>query len=224
MSKSTSPHPYTGRLPKPFRKCYSCRRELPLSAFDPRPLRPNGGLDGYDRSCRECSQRRREPQDIPYGPPPPCLCGCGRLVNRAIGTRLGPGLNQGDFCHYVRGHHTRGPDGFQFVKPKPVRVPRIPMTSYEKRQSQLDSHRRLQQRRRSWYLSFMSGKVCQRCGMDKRLHWHHRDPSSKIMEVSRMSFNFPPESVLAEIEKCDLLCVKCHWAAHRELNKQNEPH
>ena len=53
---------------------------------------------------------------------------------------------------------------------------------------------------------------CSRCGYNADpalLHWHHKDPSTKVMEVTHMkAHNW--NKVLEEINKCIVLCRKCH--------------
>lgn len=80
--------------------------------------------------------------------------------------------------------------------------------------------KRLQERRRLWYFGFMANRCCEDCGatnQHSRLEWHHRDPATKFLPVSRMIANFNTERVLAEIAKCDLLCKACHLARHRAM-------
>jgi hypothetical protein len=64
------------------------------------------------------------------------------------------------------------------------------------------------------------GGVCQACGEDHpaTLQFHHRDPSTKLFGISTKVLatpkKFPWEVVVAEIEKCDLLCANCHAKHH----------
>ena len=56
---------------------------------------------------------------------------------------------------------------------------------------------------------------CSSCGYKDNpdiLHFHHRDPSTKVNNVSRMLNSM--EKIKAEIEKCDLLCISCHHKHH----------
>ena len=59
---------------------------------------------------------------------------------------------------------------------------------------------------------------CSSCGYKDNpdiLHFHHRDPSTKVNNVSRMlGKNHSMEKIKAEIEKCDLLCISCHHKHH----------
>ena len=64
-----------------------------------------------------------------------------------------------------------------------------------------------------------AGGKCERCGYDtspRILHFHHRDPSTKLFEISdRLSANL---SVLREeVKKCMLLCPNCHGEKHQGL-------
>lgn len=73
-------------------------------------------------------------------------------------------------------------------------------------------------RQAAWWEDFMRDKVCSHCGRKpesrSELHWHHRDPETKSFDVGAKAATFSTERVLAEIEKCELLCFECHKAAH----------
>lgn len=62
---------------------------------------------------------------------------------------------------------------------------------------------------------YKSNKGCKRCG-EKR-HWlldfHHSDPSQKEFCISDAIRN-KYETILPEIEKCDVLCSNCHRDWH----------
>jgi hypothetical protein len=67
------------------------------------------------------------------------------------------------------------------------------------------------------------GGECQRCG--GRFHpqvfdLHHRDRSQKDFSVS--SYRKWTDAVVAEIDKCDLLCANCHRLEHRDLHLEGE--
>ena len=72
---------------------------------------------------------------------------------------------------------------------------------------------------------------CMRCGYNEdgsKLHFHHRDPSTKLFEIGK-GIAFSPIRVQEEIDKCDLLCAACHciveprtpkgWKSKFTLNK-----
>ena len=53
---------------------------------------------------------------------------------------------------------------------------------------------------------------CMRCGYNEdgsKLHFHHRDPSTKLFEIGS-GVLYSPQRVQEEIDKCDLLCSACH--------------
>ena len=52
---------------------------------------------------------------------------------------------------------------------------------------------------------------CMRCGYNEdgsKLHLHHRDPSTKLFNISE-SLTVSPKRLQEEIDKCDLLCDAC---------------
>jgi hypothetical protein len=61
------------------------------------------------------------------------------------------------------------------------------------------------------------GKMeCTLCGYSKctsALECHHRKDTGKIMEVSKMG-SFSESKIVAELEKCDLVCANCHVEIH----------
>ena len=53
---------------------------------------------------------------------------------------------------------------------------------------------------------------CMRCGYNEegsKLHFHHRDPSTKLFDVGK-GIALSPIRLQEEIDKCDLLCISCH--------------
>lgn len=60
-----------------------------------------------------------------------------------------------------------------------------------------------------------AGGICTRCGTSlpaKVMDFHHRDPIQKFSVVSALR----GEKALDELQKCDLLCPKCHRDIHNE--------
>ena len=59
-----------------------------------------------------------------------------------------------------------------------------------------------------------------KCGYNKCLaamEFHHRDPSEKEFAFSRYrntSWDKNKDTVLTELDKCDLLCANCHREQH----------
>jgi hypothetical protein len=61
-------------------------------------------------------------------------------------------------------------------------------------------------------LAYLIDHPCIDCGETDPLvlDFDHREPSTKLNEVSRMVRSRPWSIVLAEIEKCDVRCANCH--------------
>jgi len=68
-------------------------------------------------------------------------------------------------------------------------------------------------------IDYKGGK-CEICGYNKcpdALEFHHRDPTEKDPNWKYVrSWSF--ERTKKELDKCDLLCVRCHREVHWELN------
>lgn len=63
--------------------------------------------------------------------------------------------------------------------------------------------------------------ACQRCGFDAfapdhlaAIDFHHRDHTTKRFPVTRHSLDRTWEELLAEAQKCDVLCANCHRIHH----------
>lgn len=63
-------------------------------------------------------------------------------------------------------------------------------------------------RRRRAALRKLGGR-CTKCGGRKRLEFDHRDPGTKTRRVAKM-WTYSEERFWAEVEKCQLLCQRCH--------------
>ncbi|MEM1218913.1 MAG: hypothetical protein AAGH79_08370 [Bacteroidota bacterium] len=80
--------------------------------------------------------------------------------------------------------------------------------------------------RRRLQLLEMMGNACSKCGYDQNLaalHFHHRDSSQKELRLDmRILSNRRWETILKEVEKCDVLCANCHAEEHNpELTFEN---
>jgi hypothetical protein len=64
----------------------------------------------------------------------------------------------------------------------------------------------------------IKGGCCSLCGYKKNiaaLQFHHRDPFNKTFTLdARKLSNTNWNSILLELEKCDLLCANCHAEIH----------
>lgn len=66
-------------------------------------------------------------------------------------------------------------------------------------------------------VAYLGGK-CLKCGYskyDEAFDFHHRDPSQKDFTISRRKRVL--KSIVSELDKCDLLCCRCHREVHVEL-------
>lgn len=64
---------------------------------------------------------------------------------------------------------------------------------------------------------YKQGKSCEFCGENHPacLEFHHKDPSTKTLEVSKASrYGWAWKQVLEEIAKCIILCANCHRKWH----------
>jgi len=62
------------------------------------------------------------------------------------------------------------------------------------------------------------GGKCVECGITEALEFDHIDPSTKLFNIAA-GYNKPKEILLAEVEKCQLLCNKCHIEKSKRDNK-----
>lgn len=83
---------------------------------------------------------------------------------------------------------------------------------------------------RTWLRDYKRSCSCVVCGETHPacLTFHHRNPSEKLIEVSiTIQYGFAKERVLAEIEKCDVMCANCHaklhWAKLYDEKDMEEP-
>jgi hypothetical protein len=83
----------------------------------------------------------------------------------------------------------------------------------------LEYQRRGAERTRRLFNEFMAGKCCSVCGESHPacLDWHHRDPKDKKSVAKMINGKFSIENIIAETEKCDLLCSNCHRKLHYEM-------
>jgi hypothetical protein len=84
----------------------------------------------------------------------------------------------------------------------------------EQRRRQLAEYkRRSKVRARLWLKEYLRSHPCVDCGeADVRvLEFDHRDPATKLANVSRMaSDGCGPARLAKEVAKCDVRCCNCH--------------
>lgn len=100
----------------------------------------------------------------------------------------------------------------------------IPAVSIFKMKNKYNQKYYLRQTQRGWlrkqYLIELKGGGCEKCGYKKCsrcLSFHHRNPDDKLFTLDlRQIGNKNWNVILAEFEKCDLLCMNCHGEVHDE--------
>lgn len=66
---------------------------------------------------------------------------------------------------------------------------------------------------------------CMDCGGEYHpavMHFHHRDPTTKIATVRQLVDTSTIKAINEEIAKCDVLCANCHAMRHVELRSRQQ--
>jgi len=72
---------------------------------------------------------------------------------------------------------------------------------------------RSERRKRKSILIKMLGGCCVECGYKKSitaLSFHHKDPKTKLFDISNGHMMSDWDSVVKEAKKCEILCLNCH--------------
>lgn len=75
-----------------------------------------------------------------------------------------------------------------------------------------------------WWEELKATKRCETCGeaAPECLHFHHRDPAEKDLELSTaVAHGWSRPRLLAEAAKCDVLCANCHHKLHWEVRRSS---
>ena len=67
-----------------------------------------------------------------------------------------------------------------------------------------------------WIAEYKSSRGCSRCD-EKRapaLDLHHRNGKEKLINITAAVQKWTDARIMAEIEKCDILCANCHRVLH----------
>jgi hypothetical protein len=104
----------------------------------------------------------------------------------------------------------------QYRKNNPEKFRQYSKNNFQKRREYYANKRReFLAKRMKWINDLKNERGCKVCGGKDDLEFHHRDKTTKIMNVSRMvTCLVKMDILLAEIEKCDVLCSKCHDSIH----------
>ena len=79
--------------------------------------------------------------------------------------------------------------------------------------------RRLERRQE---LLILSGNRCKICNSTDSLEFNHIDRSTKLITLSGKGLDGSWETILKELDKCELLCNNCHLEKTREQYKNKE--
>jgi hypothetical protein len=83
----------------------------------------------------------------------------------------------------------------------------------EKRERQREWSRKLSKARRQMTINSKRGKPCHDCGgvfHPDAMDFDHRDPSTKVANISELQVLGRRRKLAAEMAKCDLVCSNCH--------------
>lgn len=89
---------------------------------------------------------------------------------------------------------------------RPVKPNRHAPMPYKSRAAQRAYQREWCAKRRAHYVEKHGGK-CIKCGSMRKLEFDHKDPREKI---SHKIWSWSIARIEAELEKCQLLCQRCH--------------
>jgi len=91
----------------------------------------------------------------------------------------------------------------------------------EHKDEQLASGRERYRKKRIQWNEFLTTQKCVHCGMSdpECLDFHHLDAKQKDNSVSAM-LTHSWKRILAEIEKCIVLCANCHRKEHARLKRE----
>jgi hypothetical protein len=75
--------------------------------------------------------------------------------------------------------------------------------------------KRSRDRKRAVLAEYRAARGCRCCDAREHLHFHHRDPATKVADLGRMvDHDKGWEALWAGVAKCDVLCSSCHTAHH----------
>src|ERR1035437_7983472 len=136
-----------------------------------------------------------------------CACGCGGQLK----SKDRYGRDQ----QYINGHNGR-----KYEDPKEYKR----AWRHRHRPEMYQHKKQFYQRRKAKLVQMLGGK-CSRCDHtyngrnSASFDFHHRDPSQKEMGFGAgWITNRSWDVVVAEVEKCDLVCRRCHQLIHHPVS------
>ena len=82
---------------------------------------------------------------------------------------------------------------------------------------QAEKNKRFAENRRKWLVDYKKTLKCVRCyeSHPATLTFHHRNNAEKSFEIGNaVALGVGLKRLLAEIEKCEVLCANCHAKEH----------
>lgn len=67
--------------------------------------------------------------------------------------------------------------------------------------------------KRQKFINLLGGK-CVECSVSDNLHFHHKNKHEKEFSINAI-LSYNDEFILKELQKCELLCEKCHKDKHK---------
>lgn len=90
------------------------------------------------------------------------------------------------------------------------------------RQKYIDKSQERKMSIRSWLAEYKASLKCSRCAENHPacLHFHHRDPSSKLFGIGEaLHKRHSIVAIREEIGKCEVLCANCHAKEHWRIKR-----
>ena len=87
---------------------------------------------------------------------------------------------------------------------------------YHNNKDKARKHRRkTEAKKNEWFRQFKATLCCVKCGFSHpgALDFHHREKDTKEFDLGIFNRK-TKKQILAEIEKCDVLCANCHRILH----------
>ena len=84
-------------------------------------------------------------------------------------------------------------------------------------EKQAEKNKRFAESRRKWLVDYKKTLKCARCGETHpaTLTFHHKNSSEKSFEIGNaIVLGVGLKKLLAEIEKCEVICANCHAKEH----------
>lgn len=197
--------------------CQQCGREVPRIVLVG-AVRLN--LEGRKR-CLDCRPHRplQHPRRSVVRPVALKACeACGRMFPRRL-------VINGELRYLYRRRFclTCSPFGLRNTSKTPPGIAEPEeLREFRRRRKNGQSYASQKKRRqaRKALLIEMRGGRCEDCGYSDvlgALEFHHRDPVTKEFGVGNWSGSL--ERLMAEVEKCDLVCSNCHRLRHASIDE-----